>query len=343
MRKIANQTRYLCAVILAYALIFMLPISHAAELKLAADDWPPFTSDKPGQRIAADLVEKALKRSEIVTKLNITQWNDVLEGIKTKKYDAIVGAWKNAERGQFLLFSRPYLENRIMLVGRTGNKIDFNDASQLANKRIGVVKGYAYGEAISRNKKITKVESPTVIDSVKKLLNKEVDFILTDSIVAQSMKQHLPQDVKKNLVIYNKVVVTQSLHFAIRKSYPNANVLLEKFNNVIRSMIADGSYNRILGFAWLVADTDGDGVEEYIVGDKIPSKNDDPAISGNSYAVFSKEQSANKKPQKKYRVLNLQYNSWDEAQQAINQGQVSGRFQYEEQDTETVDLFSGKF
>jgi len=331
------------AVILICALLLVLPTSIAAELKLVADNWPPFTSDKPGQRIAADLVEKALKRSEIAAKINIIQWKDVLDGIKTNKYDAIVGAWKNFEREQFLLFSRPYLENRIMLVGRTDNKINFNDVSQLANKKIGVVEGYAYGEAIANNATILKVKSPTVVDSVKKLINKEVDFILTDSIVAQSMKQHLPQDIKNQLLIYTKVVVTHSLHFAIRKNYPNAKVLLEKFNNSIRSMIADGSYNRILGFAWLVADTDGDGVEEYIVGDKIPSKSDDPANSSNSYPVFSEDQSADKKPEKKYRVLNLEYNSWDEAQQAINQAQVSGKLQFEDKDSGTIDLFSGKF
>ena len=282
MKKLAKNYGFNSAVILIYALILVPLPSIAAELKLVADNWPPFTSDKPGQRIAADLVEQALKRTDISANTKITQWKNVLDGIKSSKYDAIVGAWKNFEREQYLLFSRPYLENRIMLVGRIDNKITFNDVTQLTNKSIGIVEGYAYGEAIANNEKIIKVKSATVTDSLKKLLDKKVDFILTDSIVAQSMKQHLPQEIKNQLLIYSKVVVTHSLHFAIRKDYPNANKLLEKFNNTIRSMIADGSYNRILGFAWLVADTDGDGVDEYIVGDQVPSKNDDPAISGNN-------------------------------------------------------------
>lgn len=325
------------------AILVVFPTSIAAELKLVADNWPPFTSDKPGQRVAADLVEQALERSGMAVQANIIQWKDVLDGVKSDKYDAIVGAWKNFNREQFLLFSRPYLENRIMLVGRTDNKIKFNDATQLAGKKIGVVEGYAYGEAITGNKIIIKVKSPTVTHSLKKLLNKEVDFILTDAIVAQSMKQHLPQDIKSQLVIYNKVVVAKKLYFAVRKSYPNANELLEKFNNSIRSMIADGSYNRILGFEWLVADTDGDGVNEYIVGDQVQSTTTDPAKSDSSYPVFSEEQNTGKKPAQKYRVLNLEYNSWDDAQQAIQQAQVSGRLQFEEKDSGAVNLFSGKF
>ncbi|WP_455200467.1 substrate-binding periplasmic protein [Kaarinaea lacus] len=338
-----KKFRLIFAIILIHILTVAPPHSIAATLNLVADNWPPFTSEKPGQRIAADLVERALKRSEVAAKIKIIQWKDVLDGIKSSKHDAIVGAWKNFEREQYLLFSRPYLENRIMLVGRIDNKISFNDVTQLTNRKIGIVEGYAYGEAIANNEKITKVKSATVIDSLKKLLDKEVDFILTDSIVAQSMKQHLPKKIKDKLVIYPKVVMTHSLHFAVRKNYPNADKLLEKFNNSIRSMIADGSYNRILGFAWLVADTDGDGVDEYIVGDQVPSKNDDPAISGAGYPVFSEEQSRDKKPEKKYRVLNLEYNSWDDAQQAIQQAQMSGRLQYEEPETEAVNVFSGKF
>ena len=188
-----------------------------------------------------------------------------------------------------------------------------------------------------------KVSSPNVTDSLKKLLNKEVDFILTDSIVARSMKQDLPQDVKNQLVIYNKVVLANKLFFAIRKNYPDAKTIIEKFNQSIRNMISDGSYNRILGFEWLVADTDGDGVEEYIVGDLAPSTTADPASSDDSYPVFSKQENTDKKRPKKYRVLNLEYNSWNEAEQAIQKARISGSLQYEDKETGAVNIFSGKF
>ena len=341
LKKIAKV--YLQAVSILCTLTLIAPLATAATLKLVADNWPPFTSEISGQRVAVDLVEKALRLSGIETKATIIQWKDVIDGIKDNKYDAIVGAWKNPDREKFLYFSRPYLENRILLVGRIDNKINFTEISQLENRKIGVVEGYAYSASIANNAKIVKVNSRTITDNIKKLISRDVDYILTDSIVAQSMKRHLPQEIRKQLVIYGKVAATQKLHFAIRKNYPDANALLEKFNNSIRKMISDGSYNRILGFAWLVADTDGDGVDEYIVGDQVPSTNNDPAISGDSYPVFSEEQNAGKKPAKRYRVLNLEYNSWEDAQQAINQAQVSGRLQFEDKDSGAVDLFSGKF
>ena len=344
MRKIMEKTNFNHPLNYGLLVILLLPaLSIATELKLVADKWPPFTSKKQGQRIAVDLVEQALKRAEIKSQVNIVEWKTVLKGVKSGEYDAIVGAWKNFEREKFLLFSRPYLQNRVLLVGRTDNKLSAIEISQLENKRIGIVDGYAYGESILDNSKIIKVKGATVAENIRQLLDNKVDFILMDSIVAQNLKQVLPEEIKNKLVVYPNVVVAQNLHFAVRRDYPGAAALLDKFNNAIRDMIADGSYNRILGFDWLVADTDNDGVDEYIIGDQLRSKAEDPAGSENSYALFSEKQGDDIKPVRKYRVLNLEYNSWGEAQQAINKAQETGTLQYENKTSDAINLFSGKF
>jgi len=340
--KFHNLLHYL----LHYGLLLglLLPaLTFGKELKLVADHWPPFTSQTKGQRIAVDLVEQALQRSGFPAHASIIEWKQVLDGVKNGKYDAIVGAWKNTEREQFLLFSRPYLQNRIMLVGRADNKLESVDIAQLENKKIGIVKDYAYGDSILTNKKIIKIESATVADNIKKLLDKKVDLIFVDSIVVQSIKDKLPEDVQKQLVIYPDVVAEQDLYFAVRKNYPGASALLDKFNHAISAMIADGSYNRILGFDWLIADTNDDGVDEYISGNHLQSKSGDPAQSGRTYTLFSKENDTPPKPTKKYRVLNLEYNSWDDAQQAINQAQNSGELQYEDNTSGAIGVFSGQF
>jgi len=344
MRKIMEKAKIDNLLRCGLLLGFLLPaLALGKELKLVADHWPPFTSQTKGQRIAVDLVEQALQRSGFPAHASIIEWKQVLDGVKNGKYDAIVGAWKNTEREQFLLFSRPYLQNRIMLVGRTDNKLETVDIAQLDNKKIGIVKDYAYGDTILKNNKIIKVESATAADNIKNLIAKKVDLIFIDSIVVQSVREQLPQEVQKQLVIYPDVVAEQDLYFAVRKDYPGASALLEKFNNTILAMIADGSYNRILGFDWLIADTNDDGVDEYISGNHLQSKSGDPAQSGRTYTLFSKKDSTPPQSTKKYRVLNLEYNSWDDAQQAINQAQDSGELQYEDNTSGAIGVFSGQF
>ncbi|KPJ90219.1 MAG: hypothetical protein AMJ53_14435 [Gammaproteobacteria bacterium SG8_11] len=325
---------------------------NATELKLVADEWPPFTSEKQGQRIAVDLVQTALQNASVDAKVHIVAWQEVLSGVKAGKYDAIVGAWKTPEREQYLLFSRPYMENRIMLIGRQDNKIEFGNIAQLKGKNVGVVSGYAYGDEINNNNDIKKIPDVTDADNIKKLLKNEVDFILADSLVAQAIKEHLPDDVTNKLKIYDKEVVTQSLFFAVRKNHPDAKGLLDKFNNAVEQMIADGTYNKILGFTWLLADSNSDGVYEYIVGNNLPAVNYDPAEQQAGYSLFGSEPlnasssenapALTKKPVLKYRVLNQEYNSWGEAKQAIDQAREEGVAPYEDT-SGTFDFLIGKF
>ena len=305
--------------LLVTSLLAMASITQAETLKLVADDWPPFTSDKQGQRIAANLVEHALNTSGIKTRTQILDWQQVLKGLKGDAYDAVVGAWKNSEREQYLMFSRPYLENRIQLVGRTDNRIEFTGLAQLVGKKVGVVKGYAYGDDISGKNGMIRVASDSVAENLEKLLRKEIDYLLADSIVAHGMENHLPLNIKKQLVIYKRVVTRQGLHFAVRKTYPGAKKLLEKFNKTIGSMIVDGTYNRILGVDWVVADTNNDGINEYIVGNRVSDRASDPATSSNNYPLFESEHELSRQSRVKYRVLNQEYDSWNEAQRAINE------------------------
>jgi polar amino acid transport system substrate-binding protein len=346
-----KQTRRLYPVpVVIISLLCSLAV-HSAELKLVADEWPPFTSEKQGQRIAVDLVQTALNKVSVNTKVQIVAWQDVLDGIKANQYDAIVGAWKTPDREQYLLFSRPYLENRITLIGRQNNKINFENIDQLNGKKIGIVSGYAYGDEITKNKSIQKVAGETVAENIKKLLRDEVDFILADALVAQAIKEYLPGDVTRKLNIYDKDVVTQSLYFAVRKNHPNAHDLVDKFNKAVERMIADGTYNQILGFTWLVADSNSDGVKEYIVGSNLSSAVGDPAKMKTGYTLFDTNPSATKevpgqdltkKPILKYRVLNQEYNSWGEAKNAIDKAREDGVGPYEDT-SGTFDFLIGKF
>jgi polar amino acid transport system substrate-binding protein len=346
-----NQTRRFYPTLAVVILLLCSLAANAAELKLAADEWPPFTSEKQGQRIAVDLVQTALHKASVKSKVQIVAWQDVLSGIKTNQYDAIVGAWKTPDREQYLLFSRPYLENRITLIGRQNNKIDFENIDQLKGKKIGIVSGYAYGDEITNNKGIKKVAGETVAENIKKLLRDKVDFILADALVAQAIKEYLPAEITHKLKIYDKEVVTQSLYFAVRKNHPNAQELVDKFNSAIDQMIADGTYNNILGFTWLVADSNSDGVSEFIVGGNLSSAVNDPAKLKTGYTLFDTNpsgtqvasgQDVTKKPILKYRVLNQEYNSWGEAKQAIDQAREEGVGPYEDT-SGTFDFLIGKF
>jgi hypothetical protein len=60
--------------------------------------------------------------------------------------------------------------------------------------------------------------------------------------------------------------VTRPLHLAIRRSHPDAQGIVDRFNAQLRAMIADHTYHKLLHLDWINADIDGDGVAELVAG-----------------------------------------------------------------------------
>src|SRR4030095_14427632 len=89
-------------------------------LNLVSTAWSPFTN-APGQpRFALDLVEAALGRINMTATTTIVEASQYTPALLRGPDGGRGAAWKDAERENVLLFSQPYLENRLILVGRKG-------------------------------------------------------------------------------------------------------------------------------------------------------------------------------------------------------------------------------
>src|SRR5262245_9388287 len=89
-------------------------------LSLVSTVWPPFTN-APGQpRFALDLVEAALGRIQVTAKTTLVSAGDFTPSLLSGRFDGSAAAWKDAARERALIFSQAYLENRLVLVGRSG-------------------------------------------------------------------------------------------------------------------------------------------------------------------------------------------------------------------------------
>src|SRR5262245_57616550 len=119
-------------------------------LRLVSDVWPPFTDVEGKPHEAYDLVKAALLRGNVRSESRIMTWTDAEAQLEQGKMDGSAAIWKSPEREKYLLFSKPYLENRLVLVGRKGEPVSFTKISELAGKRLALTKGYAYGESVTR-------------------------------------------------------------------------------------------------------------------------------------------------------------------------------------------------
>lgn len=233
-------------------------------LNLASISWSPFT-DVPGKpRIASTLVEEALRRDGVRMVAHTTADGDVTTSISEGKFDGSEALWKSAEREEYLLYSKPYLENRLVLLGRQGSDVSAQALSDLKGKRVGLVEGYAYGPEVKEAVGVQFVQLRSDEASLKALLNKELDYILVDDLMVYHMFEYEAERAQRLLVAGKHPLIFRTLHLALRKAVPGAADILSRFNKQIEEMVRSGEYNRILAVNWIAADADGDGQLELV-------------------------------------------------------------------------------
>jgi polar amino acid transport system substrate-binding protein len=249
--------------LLVPALWLSVAAAQPAPLRLLSTAWPRFTNPPRQPRFALDLVEDALRRSSLTARTTIVSAAQFTPSLLSGLFDGSGALWKDAERERSLVFSRPYLENRLVLVGRRGADVSARTLADLKGTRIAIVEGYAYGDTIDQAGPAW-VRSRSQEDSLTQLLKSAVDYTLMDQLVVHYILENHPKESSTRLEIGQTALVTRELHLAINRSRADAASIVERFDAEIRRMIADRTYHRMLHLDWIRVDIDGDGVPEYV-------------------------------------------------------------------------------
>lgn len=280
-------------------------VAQKGSLRLAADIWPPF-SDRDGEKaFALELVQEALDRGNISAKTSIVSFEGVLDGLNSGSYDGSPTLWKTEDRESYLLYSAPYLENRLILVGRVGSDVSFNSLDELHNKRVSVVSDYAYGSSIYTIPGVAILPGKSDQQNLELLLEGKTDYMLVDELLIKYLLEYHHQEVKKYLSVGTKAIIVQPLYMAILKKTPNAEAIISDFNEQIGEMMADGTYNEILELNWIQYDVDGDGVLELVMNGDSAGKE----APVNYYALMST--SGLSKNTDRYYINGTIYNGWN--------------------------------
>ena len=260
-------------------------LAQTTPLRLVSTEWPPFTNVKGQPRLALDLVEAALERFNQPSTTTMVEAGQFTSSLLEGKFDGSPAAWKDADRERVLVFSEPYLENRLVLVGRKGADVSATTLAALTGKKVALVEGYSYGEGVD-NAGPTYVRARSEEDCLSRLLAGTVDYVLMDDLVVQYLVERHAKQSQDKLQFGSRPLVTRPLYFAVRRSRPDAQAIIDRFNAQLRGMIADRTYHRLLHVDWIQADVDGDGLFEYVPDtDKVSEPK-------RAYSIFSPPQEA---------------------------------------------------
>ncbi|UCE94819.1 MAG: transporter substrate-binding domain-containing protein [Flavobacteriaceae bacterium] len=287
-------------------LLTFVSYGQKQELKLGADVWPLFTNVEHEKSILTDLVREALSRSEISSTFEINEFTEVLKDIENGKLDGSPGLWISEARKEKYLFSKPYLYNQLILVGRRGSDVTAKSFSDLDGKRIGVINNYEYGD-FDNSENLEIVPDVSNQKNLENLLSEKIDYMLVDALLIQYMLKHQLNDVTKHLAIGQSPLLVKSLHLALGKNVENAQAILNDFDKKIDEMLADESFNKILELNWVRADVDGDGKPELVLGSNMAGS----SAPKNIYGIMMDESYKSNNGPQRYYVDGKLYEDWD--------------------------------
>ena len=267
----------------------LMPLAQASEpLTLGNDAWPPFIIEGEEKGTAETLVCMALERSGWPCSVRVADWESVLQDARTGAIDGIAAIWDAPGRDEFLLYSEPYLTNRIVpVVGRDG-LLGIERLSDLAGLRVSMVTGYSYGEEIDVTAtNFEVVDAANAKLAIEAVRSGRADVALVDELVARDIIAEPGMDALTQL---DSVLAFRSLYFAVSRQRKDGRAIIADFHRSYKAMLSEGLVNDILDVDWLATDFGHTGrVDLVLRSGSTLDKVSHPSRSGSVYALERSE------------------------------------------------------
>ncbi len=204
--------------------------------------YPPFnylTEDGDVAGFDVDVAQEIANR--LGRKLNYvtTSWDGIVEGLRAKRYDGILGSMGITEERQKVVdFSLPYYYSGPQLITRKDGTIrTIEDLT--SNHTLGLVTGTTFEQdamTLGTKVKLYEDDNQTLIE----LLNGRIDGVLTDRIVGLNAIAALKEGEKLTLV--GSVLRSEVMAIAFHKE---STALKNQVNDALSAMFADGTMKAI--------------------------------------------------------------------------------------------------
>ena len=235
------------------ALLFFLLLNlfiqtcSAQIINMVSNQWPPYVDDAaPEKGLAVELVNKALQRKGYQPRLHIENWQRALEGVQIGVFDATCAIWKTAKREQDLLFSEPYLDNKISFIKKKSLTVEYAHFTDLTGFVIGVLRDYAYSEQFTQSRILIKIPANHLIQNLQKLNQGTIDLTVGDELaINYALQKYLPMHAN-SFEFLAPPLANKKLYLAVSKSNKTAQTIIDDFNQAIKEMKLDGSYDQII-------------------------------------------------------------------------------------------------
>ena len=200
-----------------------------------------------------DLALEAGRRMGVEIEFKPIEWSKKKDELLAGHIDIIWdGLDITPERKEYMIFSKPYMDDRQILLVKKDSDLKIYSEYDLAGKVIGMQAGSTSDDYINSNEKLKKsVRAIKIYDkfgeAVSSLKNDEVDVVICDEIVAR-YEMNIHRDRLE--IVEVRVGVNLEMGIGFRKE---DTALRDKVQEAFDSMVKDGTAKKI-SEKWFNAD-----------------------------------------------------------------------------------------
>ena len=213
-------------------------IKKAGYIRIAMNGgYPPFSFFNAKNELDGfdvDLAREVARRLGIQVKIIEVDWKDIITGLNSNAFDAILGSMAiTEERMKKVDFSIPYYYSRTHVMVPKDSKIK-DLSTDLKDKTVGVMEGTTF-EDDARRLGIKHIRLYKNNDgAIAGLSKKEVDAIITDEIVGMHSKSSSNVSIEP----IGDPLSNERMAISFRKGDES---LIKKVNEILKEMQKDGT------------------------------------------------------------------------------------------------------
>ncbi|WP_027707135.1 substrate-binding periplasmic protein [Zooshikella ganghwensis] len=230
-----------------FVVLFVGPAwSGSGQLVVAATEWAPYSgTELLNKGFSPELFSVAMSRKSYEVDVVILPWSRALKGTYDGTFDALLDVWYSDERARKMVFSKPYMTNRIKFIKRVDSNIVSTDFADLRHYEIGVVRDYAYEPQFDMSPVLKKSPERTFLVNLYKLVKHRIDLTLEDEFVARFEIAHKAPELQSLVSFLPDPLSENNLYVGFSKNNEHVKTVVTDFDDSLRSLILDGTYERL--------------------------------------------------------------------------------------------------
>lgn len=235
-----------CLLIIWLSCVFAAAASDQA-VNVAVDAaYPPYMFGKtPAQGLYPEIIRAAFSVSGIRVTVTGYPWKRAL-GLGREGKAAVGGIYQNLTRMAVYDYSDPIYRETLRVCVKTGHAFPFKGVVDLSGKRVGINRGWSYGEVFDSARRSGLFVAEEATDNqanLTKLILGRVDCVIVDELsLLQIVKRMGWTDQVETLDL---PAVVNSVHLVFAKHSAKTD-LLERFNQGLVRIKENGTYARIV-------------------------------------------------------------------------------------------------